>query len=183
MRIRTMTRLIVGIALIFGLAAPAAAQTPGNDPALFGVGVSFLNISDETGTGFTADIVKGIRTMERGSLGLVGDISYHSFDFVSAWNFAGGVRFTGMVNERIKPFGQFTIGIFRSSVKDCDGDGCSSTDLSFTPGGGVDFALNDRFNFRAQIDFMIIRFSDEGFSDTETGTRFMFGISMPVGGG
>jgi hypothetical protein len=42
----------------------------------------------------------------------------------------------------------------------------------------VDIALNRSLNFRAQIDFLIIRFLNE----TANARRFTFGVSLPLGG-
>lgn len=182
MRIRTVTTSLIGLALVLALAAPAAAQgaVAGDAPEL-GVGVSFFRIFEQTGTGFFVDVAKPIKPMNQGSLGIVGDFGYHAFDGGKVMTFMGGARFKSTANAKFSPFGQFLIGMARDSADDCDGEGCSSTNLSFAPGGGVNVAINDKFSFRAQIDFIMIRFSEGDFSDTESGPRFSFGISMPIG--
>ncbi len=180
MRFRTVISSLLGLALVLAMAAPAAAQgaaaTDGHR-ALLGVGVSFLTDGDETGTGFMVDIAKTIRSMEKVNIGGVGDFGFHTFDGLKSMSFMGGVRATATGMDKIMPFGQFLIGITRFSASDCDGEGCSDSNLSFAPGGGVDIRINDKFNFRGQIDFLIIKF--EGGSDNAT--RFTFGISMAVG--
>lgn len=179
MRIRTVTTSLIGLALSLALAAPAAAQgAAASERPLLGAGVSFLSDGDETGTGFVVDIAKAVRQMEKAKISGVGDFGYHGWDGFKTLSLMGGARFTATGIERFAPFGQFTIGMIRLSADDCDGDGCSDTNLVFAPGGGVDIAINEKFNFRAQIDFLIIKF--EG--DTDNATRFTFGISMNLGG-
>jgi hypothetical protein len=176
---------LIGLALVLALAAPAAAQGAGATDAhraLLGVGVSFLRLSDCEDqcslTGFAVDVAKTIRTMDKVKIGGVGDFGWYNHEFFRALSLMGGARVTGTGSAKFAPFGQFLIGMVRDSAKDCDGEGCSDTNLAFAPGGGVDIRINDKFNFRGQIDFVIIKF--EG--DTENATRFTFGISMLLGG-
>ena len=49
--------------------------------------------------------------------------------------------------------------------------------MDLAPGGGVDVRLNDMWNFRGQIDIPIVLFEGE----SETGVRFMFGVSRKFG--
>ena len=185
MRIRTVTTSLIGLALVLALAAPAAAQgaPASSDRPLLGAGVSFLKPTgegSETGTGFFVDVAVPVRPMGNASIGIVGDFGFHNFEFDRSVSFAGGARFTATATDRVHPFGQATIGVYRFSLKSntgCEED-CSASEMALTPGGGVDVHLNDKFNFRGQIDFPIIFF--EG--DTDTAIRFSFGISMRLGG-
>jgi opacity protein-like surface antigen len=175
-----VTTSLIGLALSLALAAPAAAQgaSAAGDRPLLGAGVSFLTDGDETGTGFAVDIAKAFRQMEKVKISGVGDFGYHGFDGFKTMSIMGGARVTATGIERFSPFGQFLIGVTRFSADDCDGEGCSESELTFAPGGGVDVAINEKFNFRGQIDFLIIKF--EG--NTENATRFTFGISVNLGG-
>jgi len=186
MRNRTATCFFLATALLLASAIPAAAQ------GKLGVGVSFLG--DEGGTGVAFDYSRPFRTLTGDrTLGWVIDLGFHrkSFDddvldldsSVTSVLAQGGVRLNGRFNEKLTWHGQGLIGIWRSSFSsditdeicdvfdvDCD---TSSTDVVFTPGAGVDYALTDRMNLRAQLDIPIT-------GDGST-TRFWFGLSWLVG--
>jgi hypothetical protein len=173
-RIRTVTTSLIGLALTVALAAPAAAQgAAAPSGPTFAAGVSFLNIAEDTGTGFQVDLGYPVQSMNKGNIGVVGDFGWNSYgDDISSLMFGGGVRFTGTANAKVQPFGQFLIGLFRASnVSD------SESDMYVAPGGGVDIRLNDKWNFRGQIDIPIV-FAE---SESETGVRFMFGVSTRIG--
>jgi opacity protein-like surface antigen len=171
---------VLAALLTVSFAVPAAAQGD------LGAGVSFLRDSEETGVGFTIDYAHDISANGPAAISLVGDLGWNSFDFGSTTSFMGGVRVASRANPTFSPFGQFLIGAVRSSLSDdiCDDDlaeafdeSCSSTDLAFAPGVGVNIAVNPQVNLRAQVDFLIIKFEDE----TENATRFWFGVVLPVG--
>lgn len=183
MRIKSLKIFASSCALVLALAAPAAAQ------GQLGAGVSFLH-DEETGTGFTVDYSRVFRPMEPGNLGWVADLSLHNFDGGRVTSIMGGVRYGRPANERVDWFGQALIGIARSSPTgdladlceeledEFDEDlGCSSTDLAFAPGVGINVALTPRVNFRAQFDLMFIATPEE----STTATRFWFGVSFPIG--
>ena len=177
-RIRTVTTSLIGLAVTLALAAPAAAQrAAASSGPTFAAGVSFLNIAEDTGTGFQVDLGYPVQSMNKANIGIVGDFGWNSYgDGVSSLMFGGGGRFTGTANAKVQPFGQVLIGIFRVSVEDFDSD----SELYIAPGGGIDFRLNDKWNFRGQIDFPIVMF-DEDEGGSETGVRFMFGVSTRIG--
>ena len=179
-RLRTVTSLLIGLAFALAIATPAAAQgsAPASTRPLLGAGLSFLTDGDETGTGFAIDIAFPFLGMSAASLSGVGDFGYHNFDGFSTMTFMPGARITATTSSRFQPFGQFLIGGTHFSANDCEGEGCSETDLTFAPGGGIDIRLNDKFNFRGQVDFLIIKYDE----DTDNATRFTFGISMKLGG-
>lgn len=183
MRIRTVTTSLIGLMLVLAMAAPAAAQPAGSRP-LLGAGLSFLTDGDETGTGFMVDIGFPFLDMNGAVLSGVGDFGYHNFDGFSTLTYMPGVRFTATKSSRFQPFGQFLIGATHFSASDCEGEGCSENDFTLAPGGGIDIRINDKFNFRGQVDFLIIKFPGEfeGESDWDNATRFTFGISMKIGG-
>ena len=185
---RTVTTSLVGLAFVLAIAAPTAAQgsSPASGRPLLGAGLSFLTGGDETGretgTGFVVDFAYPFLGMSGAALSGVGDFGYHNFDGFSALTFMPGVRITATNNSRFQPFGQFLIGATHFSASDCEGEGCTETDLTFTPGGGIDIRLNDKFNFRGQVDFLIIKLPEGSLDSTENATRFTFGISMKLGG-
>jgi hypothetical protein len=190
----SLSKVLGGLALVLALAAPAAAQSTGNDGILVGLGISFLNVSDSTSNGFTVDFRKNVYNATNFDVGVVGDLSWHreslddeDFDFEGSANaigIMGGVRLTASQMGRVAPFGQVLVGIIRDSVSGdlCDfledfDESCSSTDGAMSFGGGIDVGLNDRWNFRAQIDFIKV-FVDE----SDLATRFFLGVSTRIGG-
>lgn len=178
-RIRTVTTSLIGLALSLTLAAPAAAQgAAASSGPTFAAGVSFLNISEDTGTGFQVDLSYPVKSMTNGNIGVVGDFGWNSYgDSISSLMFGGGVRFTGTGNDKFQPFGQFLIGVFRVSNGDFD---VSETEMYVAPGGGVDIRINDKWNFRGQLDIPIVMFGED-VGGSETGVRFMFGVSTKIG--
>jgi hypothetical protein len=177
-RISTVVRSIVGLTLVLGLAAPAAAQ--GTSGVLVGAGLSFLNLADDTGTGFFVDVAKNFRSMGNLDIGAVGDLGWHSFDGANVSSFQGGARVTGSANPKYQPFGQFLFGLTHVNLDGCVDEGCSDTGFTINFGGGIDIRLNDKLNFRGQLDIPI-SFFDEDTLGTETGFRYSFGISLPLG--
>ena len=202
---RTVGQVVSVLALVLALSAPAAAQTPGpgtgSTGVLFGAGISFLrvpegiDIEDDSTTfnGVAVDFRKNIYSTPSIDLGIVGDIGYHrkTEEFLdisasaSTLTLMGGVRVTASQLDRVAPFGQFLVGMVQS---DLGGDVCdideigeefceAETDGVIGFGGGIDVRLTDRLNFRGQIDFLR-PLVDEG----EFATRFMFGISLLLGG-
>ena len=188
MRIRTVTTSLIGLAFVLAIATPAAAQgsAPAANRPLLGAGLSLLTGGDETGTetgtGFAVDFAYPFLGTSGLVLSGVGDFGFHSFDGYSALTFMPGVRITATNHSRFQPFGQFLIGATHFSASDCEGEGCTETDLTFTPGGGIDIRLNDTFNFRGQFDFLIIKLPSDFEDSIETATRFTVGISMKLGG-
>lgn len=178
-RIRTVTSSLIGLALALALAAPAAAQgQAASSGPTFAAGVSFLNIAEDTGTGFQVDLAYPVKVMTNSNIGIVGDFGWNAYgDGFSSLMFGGGGRFTGTANAKFQPFGQVLIGIFRLSSDDLDD---SDTELYIAPGGGIDIRLNNKWNFRGQIDIPIVMF-DEDEGGSETGVRFMIGVSTRIG--
>jgi hypothetical protein len=169
---------LLAVALMLLSAAPAAAQgstAARNDRPLLGAGLSIVTDGGDTGIGVAIDFARAIYSTSDVSIAPVGDFGWHSFDGFKSLTFMGGGRVTAG-GGRFAPFGQFLVGGFRVSTSFCDD--CSETRLVMTPGGGVDIALHRKLNFRAQIDFLMIRFPDE----TTHARRFTFGISFPFGG-
>jgi hypothetical protein len=190
----SLAKILGGLALVLALAAPAAAQGTGNDGILVGLGISFLNVSESTSNGFTLDLRKNVYNAPSFDVGVVGDLSWHreSFDddefdiegSANALSIMGGVRITASQMGRIAPFGQVLVGFVRDSVSGdfCDfledfDESCSSTEGAMGFGFGADFGLNERWNFRAQLDFIKVF-----IEDSDLAKRFFLGVSTRIGG-
>jgi hypothetical protein len=188
-RIRTLG-LAVGTALMIFLATPASAQmrssasflpsttapaaaAMANGPATVAVGVSFLHLGDfdVTAKGFSANVGVPVKTSGNMAISVAGDFGYHKDQGDHATSFLGGVRVSSTANAQFTPGGEFLIGATSFGP-----DGETATTFAF--GGFVDIKLNDKISFRGQIDFMHFSFND----GSTNGQRFMFGISVPMGG-
>jgi hypothetical protein len=168
--VRTATRILTGLALLVALAAPAAAQTParpvsgGDDRSvLIGLGLTFLNAADQTGVGFAANgLFNVLKTTGAGNIGVVGDFGYNHFDFANVVTVMGGGRFTFNTEGKVRPYGQFIVGIV---------SGGGDTDFRPALGFGADVAWRENLNFRGEVLFI--------FLDGDTGVRWFFGVSLP----
>jgi len=181
-----LSQLIAGTALVFGFAGSASGQVV-NHP-LVGVGISFLDDVSATGVGFAVDLAQRVKVLNKISLAVVGDVGLNFFDFETVTMVQAGVRVNFTTpNVKVKPFAQGLAGWAHFNASDCSGPSCINNEFVFTPGGGIDLALNDRVNFRGQLDFPM--FSRGPFDlpagfDTDIGehdVRFWFGISYQVG--
>ena len=183
MRNRIVASAVLGTALLLvGFVTPASAQTPG---ATVGAGISFLNSGDAeaTGIGFTLDVAKDVKALgSKAQLGIVGDFGWHSFsaeddnllfEDVSTLTLMGGARVSFDAGAKVRPFGQFLIGMMNFSPEESDSD----TELAYAPGFGVDIKLNEKVAIRGQIDFVIA--DTEG--ESSNFTRYWFGVSFGVG--
>ena len=92
------------------------------------------------------------------------------FDGATVTSYLGGIRVRGNLNDKIAPFGQFLVG-----AEHC----CGSTETTFQPGVGIDFAINPTLNFRAQVDFRTVRYAEDDLNSQ----RYTFGISIPLPAG
>jgi hypothetical protein len=178
-RIRTVIGVCATSAVMALLAVPAMAQskpaasstmTSSSDPVVVGAGISFLHDDGSTATGFAVDVAKDFMHNDRIAIGGVGDFGLNHFDGANVTSYLGGARVSFLLtNPKVKPFAQFLIG-----AEHC----CGETDFATQLGGGVDIAINPKFNFRAQIDFWRhVNVTLGSFNEQ----RFVFGISMPVG--
>lgn len=164
MNIVNVKTILASSSLLLALAVPAAAQ------GQLGAGISFLHDSSETAPGFTVDYAYPIVPLTRGAIAVVGDFGLNKFDGATATSYLGGIRVRGNLNDKIAPFGQFLVG-----AEHC----CGSTDTTFQPGVGIDFAINPTLNFRAQVDFRTVRYPEDDLNSQ----RYTFGISIPLPAG
>jgi hypothetical protein len=174
-------------AITLAFAAPAAAQgavaTP-SAPLFFGAGIAFIPEDGATFKGFAVNVSKDIFTSGNLGIGPVGDFSFTTAGIdeidvdVSVMTFAGGVRLTANIPDaKFTPFGQFLIGSTRHST-DTGSITVNQNALTFIFGGGVHVALNDKWNFLGELDFVNTHF-DVG---SGTDARIMLGVSTKIGG-
>lgn len=182
--IRKVVGILAALTLALAIAAPAAAQ---NNGVLFGAGVSFLNDEGETATGFAIDVKKDVKTTDKLGIGVFGDFGWYrdkeDDDFTTKiMTIMGGVRASFRNQSKATPYAQLGIGVARFSASGdfCDDiGGCESeSDMAMAPGFGVDVAINDKWNFRAAFDLIVVFFEGE----SETVKRFTIGISTRIGG-
>jgi len=171
------------LVLTAAAAPPALAQGTDGARHRLGAGLSFMKVGDapDTGTGFVLDFEAGVMSRDAARVGIVGDLSFHGFDYFKTLGLLGGVRVTATSNPKVNVFGQFLVGVMRTTIDDCDSSEfvCADNNTTFAPGGGVDVRLTDRVALRVQVDLVIIKFFDgESFSKP----RFWFGVSLPLGG-
>jgi hypothetical protein len=176
---------LVVVALLYS--TPASAQTPttssstrtppvstpseepmGSQHASAGWNLERADPSQGTAPfGVTTDFSRKVMSLS-GDGCLVGEFSFSHFTGASVMTFMGGFRAAERIAPKVKVFGQFLAGALHVF---------GETDFAVQPGGGVDVAVNPRFDLRIRLDFPI-DFFDGGH---QTGKRFGVGIVIPVG--
>ena len=141
MRISTIASVFVGGVLMFGLAAPAAAQGAKID---FSGGYQYFRFYEEDENlpaGWAASVAVG-----KDQVKFVGDVSGNYLDDFKMHTFQGGVEFSGK-GTRVVPFGRLLSGIWVANE--------GRTDMGFvlTPEGGVKIMANDRVGIQASVGF------------------------------
>jgi len=179
---RILSPVIAATVLVFGSAASASAQI-GSEP-LLGAGISFLDKNaGATGTGFAVDLAGKVKTFDKISLAVVGDVGLNFFDFETVTMVQAGVRVNFTTpNAKVKPFAQGLAGWAHFNASDCKGSHCQSNGFVLTPGGGLDYALSKKTNLRVQLDLPAVVFDVVAIDELDHDARFWFGISFRVGG-
>ena len=85
--------------------------------------------------------------------------------------FALGVRLGKLMWPKIRPFGQFEIGVQN------DGFDNSSNGAVYIPGLGVNYAVTSRFDAQLLVDFPIADYDSGTFNQTRIG----IGVGIPFG--
>ena len=138
----------------------------------------------------------GVEVFAKGNIsryaGLKGSYSFHrkSFDIsggtpVTTLNvdadihqFLGGVEFKDNAREtKVKPFAHILAGAAhsRADIEGIPDSDDSETDFAAAVGGGVDFRINDRVDFRAvQFDWNPVRGNGETSHNFRIGIGFIF---------
>jgi hypothetical protein len=173
---RSVTAALALVAAL-AMAAPASAQQPNRPVAggdtksvLAAVGLTFMNTGGDTGIGGAGNVLfNTLKTTGNGRIGIVGDVGFNHFSFEdfgsSILSLMGGARYTFTTDGKFVPYGEFLVGIVRSS-----NDFGSDTNFDPNIGFGVDVAWKPNLNFRGAVNFII---------DDATATRWFFGISTP----
>jgi hypothetical protein len=136
------------------------------------VAVAFLRGEGQTAPGVAVDASVLVARRPAIALGVVGDFGLHRFNDLRITSMGAGARVTGRAGRDVQPFGQMLLGLERC---------CGSRDVFWQPGGGVDVRLTDRINVRGQLDVRLVRVALADAVTTVTETRFLFGVSMPLG--
>src|SRR5579871_6061907 len=135
-------------------AAPALAQTQGGSRAPIAVTAGFsllhdLNFSDPTNS-YSSEMpgfLVAVASQRSEKLSLVGEfgINHKTYPLYGPWtrtSFMGGARYyVHMKNAKLRPMGQFLIGINHTS------NGWGNT-FTFQPGVGIVYAITDKIDFR-----------------------------------
>jgi hypothetical protein len=163
MRIQPVTslsltlRVILGLALVLGLAMPASAQS-----VSAGMGGFWINDNSALHLNFGGDYP--LKSTDALEIQGVGEFGISFFSSTTTW-VGGGARVVGKKNDKFRPFGQLLIGAFFC----CDENG-----LGLQFGGGVDVRVSP-IVLRFQGDVPIV-FND-GLS--RTGFRLTAGVVVP----
>ena len=148
------------------------------------------------GDNFDSYFLKGFLGAFEGNinsyLGVVGEVghvrkSWDEEDFSENENFTPflfGPRF-GYRTERVRVFGHYLLGGIRYAYSYSDSFedfSASGTQFSQAVGGGVDIALNDTISIRpAQVDVVMVRWSEGDFTEWENLFRYSGGIVIKFG--
>ena len=150
---------VAAVALVGAMAVPAAAQD-----TTVGANLTFLRDSEQTGPGFQVDVARGFNP----NIAVVGEFGLNSFDGFTIQSYQAGLRFTPTMAGALRPFVQALVGLERC---------CEQNALAFQLGGGIEYPITERVNFRAQYDFRRTDYDGEGFN----ANRFGVGIVLPLG--
>jgi opacity protein-like surface antigen len=196
-----MRKLLMAAFIIACTAPFTFAQTASDDYNKVDVGVLFSH--NRVDTGFDdpnqnfiqqREGFNGVEAFVKGNVsryvGLKGSYSFHrkSFDInggtpattfdvdADLHQFLGGVEFKDNAKEtKVKPFAHLLAGVghARADVEGITDFNESETGFAAAVGGGVDFRISDRVDFRAiQFDYNPVR------SGGETSNNFRIGIGI-----
>ena len=103
----------------------------------------------------------------------IAELAIVHFDYYDSTfkQFAMGVRFGKLMWPKIRPFGQFQIGVQN------DGFENSSNGAVYIPGLGFNYALTRRFDAQVLLDFPIANYD----SGTYNQVRLGIGVGLPLG--
>lgn len=144
--------------------AQARPVSGGDDSTvLFGAGITFMNVAEQTGIGVAANgLFNTLKTTGNGRIGIVGDFGLNDFDGGTVVTVMGGARYTFTTQGKVAPYGQLLVGLVHC---------CGDTDFDPSLGFGIDVAWKPNLNFRGELSFIF---------EEEDAARFFFGVSMPL---
>jgi hypothetical protein len=171
--------LILACALVVVFAGPAAAQDVQRtiDQYDTEIGVKYVYLHEEGGyAGTPGVLVEGgyrvwrrqdwrLQAIAEAMLVRVGDYD------ATYKQVAAGARLGRLFSPKLRVFGQFQLGVQNDGFED------SNTGLVIVPGGGATYALTERFDAQAMIDFPAVRYSGRTFNQF----RLAVGVSLPLG--
>ena len=170
--------VIAGLTLAAAAAAPAAAQGAADArPVRFGVqgGISLPTGDDNEGvnTGFT---VGGLLDFQPAALpfGIRVNADYHRFGIedvdnkLSVLAVTGNAKYDFTTASGISPYVIGGVGMYRSSISDCD-ECESDTEFGFNFGGGLNFNLGTLDTF-AEVRYNLV--DGSGIVPVVFGIRF-----------
>lgn len=169
-RILIVPTLTTTFVLLLSLPGTSAAQ------GTIGAGLSFLRGGGNKARGAQIDYAATVHRMRKFALSAVGDFSLYRQDFDVATGtqtlYQGGIRITATNSPRVRPFGQFLVGVWHATFQDF-----SDNVATFTVDGGVDVPISPRINFRGSIGFP----TGHRSGLTHTDVRYTLGLSFPIG--
>ena len=123
--------------------------------------------------------LKGSYSFNRKSFDIDGGTAASTFDVdADLHQFLGGAEFKDNAREtKVKPFAHVLAGVAhsRADIEGIPDTDDSETDFAAAVGGGVDFRINDRVDFRAvQFDWNPVRGNGETSHNFRIGIGFIF---------
>jgi hypothetical protein len=185
-QIQTVTRAILGVALVGVLATPAVAQTrpattqaaptavktmPDEDaPIDISAGYLFTRALAANG-GVATNVPKGFffGADTTGTLGLAVDVTGAFKSGTKSWGFTAGPRISS--HGDAKGFAQVLVGLNRQS-----GSGVSVNAFRIAPGGGVDIMKAGHVGVVAEGAYTLDRNSGVWSKGIEFGIGILFGV-------
>jgi hypothetical protein len=171
--------LVLALALLAGIASPAAAQEPQRtiDQYDTEVGGRFVYMHEEGGyTGTPGLVLDGgyrLWIYEEWRLQAIAEAMLVRFgDFDATYkHLAAGARFGRLFSPKLRGFGQFQIGIQNDGFEE------SNTGAVLVPGGGASYALTEQLDAQITLDFPMARYTDRWFNQF----RLAVGVGLPLG--
>ena len=161
--------------LTCGVAGTAAAQESSNAAARYRVETAAMystlkDVGETSSLSFVADFGKSLMNIGPLQTHAIGEFSVYKFsgDYDPTYvQGAGGLRF-GKATSRIRPFGQFLVGVQHS---------LGSSGVVIQPGGGLNIRTGMKIDARVQVDFPITWWEGERYDQF----RFSIGVGIPLG--
>lgn len=170
---------VLACALFIAFGRPAAAQDVQRtiDQYDTEIGVKYVYMNEEGGYDGTPGVLVegGYRFWSRQDwrLQAIAEVMLVRFgDYDATYKqFAVGARMGRLFSPKLRVFGQFQLGLQNDGFED------SNTGLVVVPGGGATYAVTERLDAQAMIDFPAVRYSGRTFNQF----RLAIGVALPLG--
>jgi hypothetical protein len=167
------------LALVLPLAAiPAAAQDAPRTIEQYDreAGVQYVAVwekGDRWGHGVLIHGGYKVATLYGWQVQGIGEFMAAGFDYYNSTfkQFALGVRLGKLMWPKVRPFGQFQVGVQNDGFDD------SSNGAVYIPGLGVNYAVTRRLDAQLLVDFPIADYDSGTFNQT----RIAIGVGLPLG--